>query len=596
MKPKKIRFKMFIQFMPYLAAYPKAILLATILGLLSGVTSVFMTYEIGQAIDQMVAVGQVNFTKLVEILLLFAGIVLLTVISQWLIQRLGNRVSYLAVTDLRKDAFKHLNQLPLSYYDQNSHGNIVSRFTNDMDNISVACSAVFNQIFSGFATVLVAFLFMIRLSPLLTFVVLLSTPIIFLVNWLIAKASQANFSAQQQVVGDISGYINEMIGNQKIVKAFQQEQYTQETFEALNQTLYVRGQKAQFSSSLSNPSSRFVDHLSYVAIGLIGGLIVLSGNQLVTVGVISSFTIYSTQFSKPFIELSGITTQIQTAFAGIERTFEILNQPIELEAADNESIDAYTTAASSRVVKGQIEFDHVSFSYTPKQPLIEDFTFTALPGQTIAIVGKTGAGKSTLVNLLMRFYEVNKGTIRIDGIDIRQMAREDLRKSFGMVLQDTWLFEGTLRKNLQYGNDQASDEEIYHALKRAYMYDFVMRLPDKLDTVIGEQGLKISEGQRQLLTIARTMLSNPPMLILDEATSSVDTLTEANIQDAFLQMMKGRTSFVIAHRLSTIRNADKILVIEKGQIVEIGSHEELLKQNGPYKQLYEAQFTIQATS
>ncbi|OJG71618.1 ABC transporter ATP-binding protein/permease [Enterococcus phoeniculicola] len=581
-----MNFEAFSQFVPYLWAYPKEIIVAALLGIISGITSVLMTYEIGKSVDQMIGIGQVNFQLLSKILLLFSGIVLLTVVSQWLIQRLGNRVSYLAVADLRKDAFAHLNQLPLKYYDQTSHGNIVSRFTNDMDNISIACSAVFNQIFSGFATVLVAFFFMIRLSPLLTFVVLISTPIIFLVNWLIAKASQANFSAQQQVVGTISGYINEMIGNQKIVKAFQQESHTQETFESLNQELYIRGQKAQFSSSLTNPMSRFVDHLAYVAIGFVGGLIVLSGNDFVTVGVISSFTIYSTQFSKPFIELSGITTQIQTAFAGIERTFDILNQPIETPDCSD--------ASSLTEVKGEIQFEHVYFSYDAKRPLIEDFTFTAFPGQTIAIVGKTGAGKSTLVNLLMRFYDVDQGVIKIDGTDIRKLIREDLRRNFGMVLQDTWLFESTIRKNLQYGNDTATDEEIYQALKKAYMYDFVMRLPDKLDTVIGGQGLKISEGQRQLLTIARTMISNPPMLILDEATSSVDTLTEVKIQDAFLQMMQGRTSFVIAHRLSTIRSADKILVIDNGQIVEIGSHEELLRQDGYYKRLYEAQFTAQS--
>lgn len=586
MNPKKLNFEAFSQFVPYLWAYPKEIIVAALLGIISGITSVLMTYEIGKSVDQMIGIGQVDFQLLSKILLLFSGIVLLTVVSQWLIQRLGNRVSYLAVADLRKDAFAHLNQLPLKYYDQTSHGNIVSRFTNDMDNISIACSAVFNQIFSGFATVLVAFFFMIRLSPLLTFVVLISTPIIFLVNWLIAKASQANFSAQQQVVGTISGYINEMIGNQKIVKAFQQESHTQETFESLNQELYIRGQKAQFSSSLTNPMSRFVDHLAYVAIGFVGGLIVLSGNDFVTVGVISSFTIYSTQFSKPFIELSGITTQIQTAFAGIERTFDILNQPIETPDCSD--------ASSLTEVKGEIQFEHVYFSYDSKRPLIEDFTFTAFPGQTIAIVGKTGAGKSTLVNLLMRFYDVDQGVIKIDGTDIRKLIREDLRRNFGMVLQDTWLFESTIRKNLQYGNDTATDEEIYQALKKAYMYDFVMRLPDKLDTVIGGQGLKISEGQRQLLTIARTMISNPPMLILDEATSSVDTLTEVKIQDAFLQMMQGRTSFVIAHRLSTIRSADKILVIDNGQIVEIGSHEELLRQDGYYKRLYEAQFTAQS--
>lgn len=585
MKTKKLSWKTLKRFVPYLTAYSKDIWFAILLGIINGIATVVMTLQIGQSIDQMIGAGQVRFAQLFHLLLLFGGIVLINVISQWLIQVLSNRLAYLSVAKLRKDAFARLNKLPLRYYDQNSHGNIVSRFTNDMDNISIAISAAFNQMFAGVAIIVLSFIFMLRLSPLLTLVVICSTPIIFLVSWIVARASQNDFDNQQKIIGNISGFVTERIGNQKIVKAFQQEEMNQRQFQALNTDLYQKGQRAQFSSSLTNPSSRFVDHLAYLSIGLVGGLLALRSGSAITVGVISSFTIYSSQFSKPFIELSGITTQIQTAFSGLERAFELIDQPEETPDEPN----AY--ALNPATIKGEVAFNHVSFSYEPSQRLIENFSFIAKPGQTIAIVGKTGAGKSTLVNLLMRFYDATGGTITIDGYDIRDIQRDSLRKSFGMVLQDTWLFNSTLKENLQYGNPDASDEEINQALKASYMYEFVERLPEKLATKIGGQGLKISDGQRQLLTIARTMISNPPMLILDEATSSVDTLTEKKIQDAFLTMMEGKTSFVIAHRLSTIKNADQILVMEQGAIVEMGTHDELLQKDGYYHQLYQAQFT-----
>ena len=587
MKTKKISWKILRRFVPYLTAYSKDIWLAILLGIINGIATVVMTLQIGQSIDQMIGVGQVRFTKLFHLLLLFGGIVLINVVSQWLIQVLSNRLAYLSVAKLRKDAFARLNKLPLRYYDQNSHGNIVSRFTNDMDNISIAISAAFNQLFAGVAIIVLSFIFMLRLSPLLTLVVVCSTPIIFLVSWIVARASQNDFDNQQKIIGNISGFVTERIGNQKIIKAFQQEEVNQQQFRVLNADLYEKGQRAQFSSSLTNPSSRFIDHMAYLSIGLVGGLLALRSGSAITVGVISSFTIYSSQFSKPFIELSGITTQIQTAFSGLERAFELIDQPEETP----DDPDAY--ALNPDTIKGEVVFNHVSFSYEPKQRLIENFNFKAEPGQTIAIVGKTGAGKSTLVNLLMRFYETTSGYITIDDYDIRHIQRDTLRKSFGMVLQDTWLFDSTLRENLQYGKPDASDEEINQALKASYMYEFVERLPEKLDTKIGGQGLKISDGQRQLLTIARTMISNPPMLILDEATSSVDTLTEKKIQNAFLSMMEGKTSFVIAHRLSTIKNADQILVMDQGAIVEMGTHDELLQKNGYYHQLYQAQFTKQ---
>ncbi|MBM6615354.1 ABC transporter ATP-binding protein [Desemzia sp. RIT804] len=582
---KKLSSEGFRYFWPYLQAYPKELIAASLFGIANGVTVVLMTYYIGVSVDLLIGAGQVDFTGLFRILALFGGILLLTVVSQWVIQILGNRIAYRSVAELRKDTFEHLNRLPLRYYDQTAHGNIVSRFTNDMDNVSVAISAVFIQLFSGVSTLVLALAFMLYLSPLLTIVVLVATPIIFTVMWVVARASQHNFSSQQKITGELSGFINERIRNQKIVKAFQQEGASQERFEEINQRLYVDGQKAQFSSSLTNPLSRVVDHLAYISVGLVGGLLALNGNYGVTIGVISSFTIYSSQFTKPFIEISGITTQIQLAFAGLDRAYEIIQQPIEEPSEENARV---LTEA-----KGAVSFRDVDFAYQEGQTLITDFNLEVQPGETIAIVGKTGAGKSTLINLLMRFYDVDKGSILIDGTDIRHITRDSLRQSFGMVLQETWLFEGSLRANLRYGRKDATDEEIYDALKMTYMYDYVARLPEGLNTRIGDSGIKISDGQRQLLTIARTMISEPDMLILDEATSSVDTLTEQKIQSAFLHMMEGRTSFVIAHRLSTIRNADKILVLDQGNILEIGSHDELLAQDGYYKKLYKAQFAAE---
>lgn len=578
---KKSAFKRFI---PYLKIYKKEMVLALLLGLSGGTATVMMTLYIGKAIDTMIGLGQVERHALLTILALLSCILIVATFSQWLVQLLGNRMAYLAISELRKDTFTHLNQLPINYYDQQSHGSIISRFTNDLDVVSEACVAIFNNLFSGMTIVVISLISMLRLSLPLSSVVLIATPLIFFISWLVAHTSQKRFQAQQEIVGDISGFINEIVGNQKIVKAFQYEEHSENRFQVLNRALQHEGQKAQFASSLTNPLSRFIDHLTYIFIGLVGGLLIINNQTTLSIGMISSFTIYASQFSKPFIELSGITTQIQTALAGLERTFNILDEPLERpDEVNGKRLDN---------VIGKIEFKHVSFSYLPDKPLITDLNLTIAPGETIAIVGKTGAGKSTLVNLLMRFYDVTAGEILIDSQPLTSYTRESLRKSFGMVLQDTWLFDGSIRDNLKFGNANATDDKMIHATTAANIHNFIEKLPDGYDTIIGTAGVKISEGQRQLLTIARTMISEPKMLILDEATSSVDTLTEQTIQSAFLTMMEGKTSFVIAHRLSTIQNADKILVMDNGAVIEIGSHDDLLKlPNGAYHQLYHSQFS-----
>lgn len=582
MKKKKIHPSDLKRLTGYLKNYKIIAVVALIFGIVSGVGTVASTYLIGLSIDTLVGAGEVDFTALYRVLIWLGVAYLVTVLSQWLVRVLSNQVSFKIVRDLRVDTFYKLNQLPLSFFDRTSHGNVVSRFTNDLESLSEALVLILSNLFTGVIIILASLGFMLYLSPILTLVIVLITPLFFLVGWLVAKYSQKYFTKQQNILGNLSGYASEMITGQKVVKAFGYEAEMEKTFQGMNLDLYNWGQKAQFTSSVTNPASRFIDHVAYLLIGVVGGLLVINGTGSVTIGTISSFVIYSSQFSKPFIEISGIMMQVQTAIAGLSRIFKIIDTPVEKQ----DEPDAIVLEKP----QGKVDFKDVSFSYDPKTTLIEDLTISVEPGETVAIVGQTGAGKSTLINLLMRFYELDKGTIEIDGINSTEYTRDSLRTSFGMVLQDTWLFNGTVKENIRYGKPDATDEEVIEAAKSAYAHSFIERLPKGYDTKLGNKGISLSTGQQQLLTIARVMLADPPMLILDEATSSVDTLTEIRIQTAFLKMMDGRTSFVIAHRLSTIREADVILVMDKGSVVEVGNHDELMKEKGFYYRLHESQF------
>lgn len=568
----------FKKLLKYVKPYRFQVALALFCAFISNIGIVVATYLNGVAIDNIGGVNNVNFQGLTRILIGLGIIYLISVAFQWFISRYANKVSYMIVRDMRRDTFKSLNKQSLAYYDHNPHGDIISRFTNDLDSVSDALAVSITSVFSGGVTVITALVFMLYLNIEITIAILIVTPICFIIASLISKFSQKTFVKQQQAVGELSSFVAEIVGNQKTVKVFNREEKSIEEFNHISDNLCKVATKAMFASALINPSTRFINNISYIAVGLVGGILAITSG--VSVGIVSSFLVYSTQFAKPFNEISGITGQIQTAFASLTRIFSVIEEKPEDEDKSN--------AIEFKDCRGNISIKDISFSYDKKKPLIQNFSFEAKSGQLIAIVGPTGCGKTTLVNLLMRFYDIDQGEILVDGNNIKDIKKNSLRKGFGMVLQDPWLFKGTIKENIAYGNPNATEEEIVEAAKAAHAHSFIKRLKDGYDTIISDENL--SQGQRQLLTIARVMLANPKMLILDEATSSIDTLTEIRIQKAFLNLMEGRTSFVIAHRLSTIVNADKILVMNNGNIIEQGNHQELINKKGFYYDLYNSQF------
>ncbi|MBQ4171196.1 MAG: ABC transporter ATP-binding protein, partial [Ruminococcus sp.] len=547
-----------------------------ILALLSAVVSISLTLLIpvlvGQAVDNIVAKGEVYFEAVVRIILYIAAAIVGVSSCQWLMNYLVNVISFRVVRDLRRDVFRKLNTVPLSYIDTHPHGDLISRVINDVDAVGDGLTQICLQLFSGVVTIIGTLIFMLAIDWRIAIVVFVLTPLSLFLAAFIGKLTHKRFTEQQLLQGDISSYVEEHVGNQRIVKAFSYEERACEDFEKLNQQLYDVGFKAQFAGALANPSTRFVNALVYAAVAIIGALTVISGG--LSIGGLSCFLTYANQYTKPFNEVTGVLTQLQTGLAAAERVFAVLEA--EDESPDNNKI------TDTENVRGNVEIRDVSFSYVPEKPLIRHFSLSVPSGCHVAIVGPTGCGKTTLINLLMRFYEVNEGSILLDGIDIRDMSRDALRRCYGMVLQDSWLFNGTIMENLRYGNENATDEEVIAAAKSAHAHSFIRKMPQGYDTEISEGGGNLSQGQKQLLCIARAMLTNPSVLILDEATSSIDTLTEIRVQKAFAKMMKGRTSFVVAHRLSTIKESDVILVLKDGNIIEQGSHETLLKQGGFY--------------
>lgn len=556
------------------------------ISLLTAIINVFFTLLnpilIGDAIDFIIGKDNVDFQGILKIIGILILSIILASLSQWIMTRCTNVITYKTVQSLREDVFNKINKVPLKYIDSHSHGDIMSRIINDIDQISTGLIQGFSQLFTGIITILGTLGIMIAINFKIALVVVLMTPLSLFVGGFIAKHSKAMFTEQSKIRGEITGYIQEMVGNQKLVKAFSYENNSQEKFEEINSRLYTSGVKSQFFSSLTNPCTRFVNGIVYATVGIISAISAINGN--ISIGKISSFLNYANQYTKPFNEISSVITELQSALASAERVFEVLDEEDEIKDKEN--------AIDLKECNGNIEIKDVSFSYNPDVKLIENFNLSVKKGEKIAIVGPTGCGKTTLINLLMRFYNINSGEIFISGHNINDITRKSSRAMFGMVLQETWLYSGTIKENIAYGKPNATDEEIIEAAKMAHAHEFITRLPNGYDTKISGDGNNISQGQKQLLCIARIMLTKPPMLILDEATSSIDTRTEIFIQNAFNKMMEGRTSFIVAHRLSTIKEADLILVMNKGHIIEQGTHEELIEKKGFYANLYNSQFSV----
>ncbi len=560
--------------------YSAEVLVSSLLTLVSVALTLYVPILIGKAIDQMIAAGKVDFAGIFRILIQIALCVGGTALSQWIMNVLNNRVTFQVVKDLRNELFSHLQTLPVQYIDENPSGEIVSRAISDVDQFSDGLLLGFTQLLSGVVTLIGTLIFMFSINWVIALVVVCVTPVSFLVAAFIAKKTHSMFRLQSETRGEQTALIDEAIGDLKTVQAFGQEKNMLAAFDEVNQRLKRCSLKAIFFSATTNPVTRFINAMVYAGVLLAGTFSVLSGT--LTVGVLSSFLNYVNQYTKPFNEISGVLTELQNAIACAERVFDLIEAPSQTPDANDPDPE--------KPIVGKIDIRNVAFSYNKEKKLIQDFNLTVQPGQKIAIVGPTGCGKTTMINLLMRFYDIDKGEIRIGSEETRGISREKLRAGFGMVLQETWLKAGTIRENIAFGKPGATEEEIIAAAKKAYADSFIRRLPQGYDTEIGESGGVLSQGQKHLLCIARVMLCLPPMLILDEATSSIDTRTEMKIQKAFDRMMQGRTSFIVAHRLSTIRKADQILVMKEGKIIEQGSHEELLKKNGFYAELYHSQF------
>ncbi|MCD8155598.1 MAG: ABC transporter ATP-binding protein/permease [Clostridiales bacterium] len=560
--------------------YRILVALSIVFSAFSVVGTLYIPILIGRAVDNILGPGQVNTAGLTAILKQMLAVALITAVVQWLKNHINNRVTYQVVENLRTKAFNHIQKLPVSYVDSHPSGDIVSRIITDTDQFSEGLLMGFTQLFTGVATILGTLLFMLSIQPIITLVVVAMTPISFFVAKFIAKRTFVMFKHQSETRGEITALTDEMLGNLKVVKAFSHEEEAKKSFNEINGRLAGYSMQATFFSSIVNPSTRFVNALVYAAVGGIGSLLAIRG--FISVGELTSFLNYANQYTKPFNEISGVITELQNSIASAARVFELIDEePLREDSPDARVLDH---------AQGHVDMEHVAFSYTPDRELIRDLNVRVKPGQRAAIVGPTGCGKTTLINLLMRFYEVDEGSLKIDGTDNREITRESLRANFGMVLQETWLKSCTVRENIAYGRPDAAEEEVIRAAKEAHCHSFIQKMPQGYDTVLGEDGGMLSQGQKQLLCIARVMLTLPPMLILDEATSSIDTRTELKIQNAFAKMMEGRTSFIVAHRLSTIKEADVILVMRDGDIVEQGSHEELMRKNGFYASLYNAQF------
>ncbi|MBO5312841.1 MAG: ABC transporter ATP-binding protein [Clostridia bacterium] len=583
MKKKSLQLSSVKKVLKYIKKYSYLLVISIVLALITVGLTLYIPIIIGDAIDQIIGKGMVELDKVFDYLVRVGVISVCIAVLQWLMNNVNNKITYNVTRDVRNEAFDKITTLPLKYIDSKSYGEIVSRMIADVDQLAEGLLMGFTQFFTGVATIVGTLIFMLTLSPIITVVVVVLTPLSLLVAGFISKKTYSLFKVQSEARGKQTSIIDECIGNLKVVKAFSHEYESLQDFDEANKKLQKSSVSAIFFSSLVNPTTRFVNAIVYAGVALVGAFVVMGNiGASITVGALSCFLSYANQYAKPFNEISGVVTELQNALACANRVFELIEE--KSETPDNESALVLTDT------EGNITMKDVAFSYTPEKELIKDLNLCVKSGQRIAIVGPTGCGKTTLINLLMRFYDVNDGSISVDGVDIRNITRHSLRKNYGMVLQESWLMGGTVKENIALGKPNATDEEIINAAKASHAHSFIKRLPKGYDTVISEELGGLSQGQKQLLCIARIMLSIPPMLILDEATSSIDTRTELKIQEAFATLMKGRTSFIVAHRLSTIKEADVILVMNKGNIIEKGNHYELLEKKGFYYNLYNSQF------